>query len=378
MTAATPGHQGRIVGRRRPGELAGLVTRRDLALVPGADRPQVRRLGAPPAGTSYGRHRHRLLDAQLSRRKFAIVHCRRIMLGAMRILLILAVVTAMTTNALADSEATAILRNAIAHDKDQQVLTESLAAIEKVIAKDDKDAEAHYARGWVLSHLLRGDDAIAEYDRALAIDPKFAAAAYNAGVVLSELNRDKEALVRFDKALAIDPKYVNAAYNAGQSYYNLKDFKHAADRWTTAQKLEPDDFQIAKKLVQVHNALGNAAAAAKARDAVFALWKAGKAGQIKDYVFDQFDVGGHHIYAFETFDPSGDLAYVYHFVVTDHDQPIGSVNLETSAVIREQGTPYLLGMDKPGVHEQLGKMFKKLPSYRELKPLVIEAIKAKF
>jgi tetratricopeptide (TPR) repeat protein len=300
------------------------------------------------------------------------------MLGAMRILLTLAVVTAMTTNARADSEATAILKNAIAHEKDKQVLTESLAAIEKVIAKNGKDAEAHYTRGWVLSRLLRRDDAVAEYDRALAIDPKFASAAYNAGVVLSDLNRDKEALVRFDKALAIDPKHVDAAYNAGQAYYNQKDFKHAAERWATAQKLEPDDFQIAKKLVQAHNALGDEAAAAKARDAVFALWKAGKAGQIKDYVFDQFDVGGHHIYAFETFDTSGDLAYVYRFAVTDHDRPIGSVNLETSAVIREHGVSYLLGVDKGGVHGQLGKMFEKLPSYRELKPLVIEAIKAKF
>ena len=285
---------------------------------------------------------------------------------------------ALATNARADSEALAILKNAIAHENDKQVLTESLAGIEKLIAKRDKDPEAHYARGWVLSRLARRDEAVVEYDKALAIAPKFADAAYNAGVVLADQKKEKEAISHFEKALAIDPKYVDAAYDAGQIYYNQKDFKHAAERWATAQKLAPEDFQIAKKLVQAHNALGNDAEAAKARDNVFALWKAGKAGSNKEFVFDQFDVGTHRVFACETFDTSGDLAYVYRFDVTANGKAVGSVNLETSVVIREQGLPFLLGMDKDGTHSQLGTMFKKLPTYKELKPLVVDAIKLAF
>jgi tetratricopeptide (TPR) repeat protein len=288
------------------------------------------------------------------------------------------VVIAMTTNARAESEAIAILKNAIAHETDKQVLADSLAGVDKVIAKNDKDPDAHYARGWVLSRLARRDEAVVEYDHALALDPKLADAAYNAGVVLTDLKKEKDAVARFDKAFAIDPKHVDAAYNAGQGYYNLKDYKHAAERWNAAQKLAPDDFQIAKKLVQVHHAVGDDAAAAKARDAVFALWKAGKAGKNKDYVFDQFDVGTNHVFAYETFDTSGDLAYVYRFDVTANDKRLGSVNLETSAAIREQGVPYLLGMNKGSTHSQLGKMFNKLPTYKELKPLVVDAIKTKF
>jgi len=288
----------------------------------------------------------------------------------------LLVVIAMTTSAYADSDAISILRNAIAHEKDTKVLQDSLTAIDAVIAKTAKDPDAYYARGWLLSRLGKPEDAVTAYDHALALDPKLADAAYNAGVVLGTLHRDKESIVHFDKALAIDPKHVDAAYNAGQGYYNVKDFHHAAERWGTAAKLAPDDFQIAKKVVQVEHAVGNDAAAA--RDHVFALWKAGKAGSAKDYVFDQFDVGAHHIYASESFDAGGDLAYVYRFDVTDADNKLGSVNLETSAVIREQGIPYLLGMDKGGTHSQLGKVFKRLPPYKELKPLVIDAIKAKF
>jgi len=248
-----------------------------------------------------------------------------------------------------------------------------------VLASNAKDPEAHYARGWLLSRTGKPEDAVAEYDKALALDPKLADAAYNAGVVLGGIKRDKEALAHFDKALAIDPKHVDAAYNAGQGYYNAKDFRHAKERWMLAAHLAPDDFQIAKKLVQTEHALGNAATAERER--VFALWKAGKAGKAKDYVFDQFDVGKHHVLAYETFDPSGDLAYVYRFDVFaegNGDTKLGSINLETSAVIREQGIPYLLGIDKGGTHGQLGKVFKTLPAYAALKPQVVDAIKAKF
>ena len=288
----------------------------------------------------------------------------------------LLLVLAMTTTASAESEALPILKNAIAHEKDTKVLQDSLAAVEAIIAKNAKDPDAYYARGWLLSRVGKPDDAVTAYDHALSLDPKLADAAYNAGVVLGSLHKEKEAIAHFDKALAIDPKHVDAAYNAGQGYYNTKDFHHAAERWATAAKLAPDDFQIAKKVVQAEHAVGNDGAAA--RDHVFALWKAGKVGGAKDYVFDQFDVGAHHIYASETFETGGDLAYVYRFDVTDNDNKLGSVNLETSAVIREQGIPYLLGMDKGGTHSQLGKSWKKLPSYKELKPLVVDAIKAKW
>ena len=120
----------------------------------------------------------------------------------------------------------------------------------------------------------------------------------------------------------------------------------------------------------------------KARDKVLALKKAAKDPQLakmKSYVFDQFDVGKHHIYVYEAFDTSGDLAYVYQFQVTEHDRPLGSVNLETSAVIREQGTPYILGMDKGDKHTSFSdKTWKTLPAYKVVKAEAIKKIQASF
>jgi tetratricopeptide (TPR) repeat protein len=296
----------------------------------------------------------------------------------MRFVVVLGLVLAMASSVRADSAARTILEKAINGASDKQVLADSLVALDRLLEKDRKDPEVRYARGWVLSRLGRAVEAVAEYDQALALDPKFAEAAYNAGVVLSDLKKEKEAVAYFDKALAIDKALVDAAYNAGQGYYNLKDFARAVERWTTAQASAPDDFAVAKKLVQAYHALRKDAEAARARDKVFALHAAGKAGGAKDFVFDQFDVGGHHVYAAETFDTSSDLAYVYRFDVEHNGKIVGSVNLETSVVIREQGVPYLLGMNKGSTHSQLGKTFKTLPTYKQLKPLVIDAIKARF
>lgn len=287
-----------------------------------------------------------------------------------------------SVHAEADGDAIAILKTAMAKEKDRAALDQALADLDALVVKKPKDADAHYARGWVLSRLGRPDPAVAAYDKAFELDKKLADAAYNAGVVLARAGKGKDAAIRFDRALAADPKHVDAAYNAGQSYYDAKQFAKAAERWTTAARLAPDDFNAAKKVVQAYMALGKDAEAAKAREKVLALRQAAKDPQLaklKSYVFDQFDVGKYHIYVYEAFDTSGDLAYVYQFQVTEHDRPLGSVNLETSAVIREQGVPFILGMDKAGKHTSFSdKTWKAMPAYKVVKAEAIKKIQASF
>lgn len=303
----------------------------------------------------------------------------------MRFLLSLAALVMLASPASADdkdSEGIAILRVAMANEKDPAALADSLTKLDELVKQQPKQADAHYARGWVLSRLEKLGDAVAAYDKAFRLDERLADAAYNAGVVLARAGKQKDAAVRFDKALAANPKHVDAAYNAGQCYYDLKKFAKAAQRWTAAEKLAPDDFNTAKKLVQAYMALGKQAEAAKARDKVFALKKAATdpgLQKLKSFVFDQFEVGKHHILVYEAFDTSGDLAYVYQFQVTEQGKPIGSVNLETSAVIREQGVPFVLGMDQGAKHITFSdRTWKTLPAYKDLKAIAIEKIKASF
>jgi len=279
------------------------------------------------------------------------------------------------------SEAIEILERASANEKSQAALANALVELDALIVKNAKDADAHYARGWVLSRTGKHEDAVVAYDRAFELDARLSDAPYNAGVVLGRLGNSKEAAIRFDRALKVAPKHVDAAYNAGQSYYDTNDFTKAVARWTIAAKLQPDDFQIAKKLVQAYVALGKASDVKQARQKVFALWKSGKDPEVKkekSYVYDQFVAGKYQVYVYEAFDTSGDAAYVYQFKVTLGARSLGSVNLETSAASRKQGVPFVLGVDKDGEHATLDDTWKKLPDYQLLKPLVTKVIETRF
>jgi len=282
-----------------------------------------------------------------------------------------------------DSEAIAILKVAMANEKDLAVLTKALADLDALAVKQPKDADTHYARGWVLSHLGRVEPSVAAYDKAFDLDKTLTSAAYNAGVVLAAGGRNKESLIRFERALAVDPKFVDAAYNAGQGYYNAQEFAKAAERWETVIRLAPNDFEAAKKLVQAYVALGKDAEVAKARERVFALKKAAKVpglAKMKSYVYDQFDVGAHHVYVYEPFEISGDITYVYKFVVSDHDRMIGSVTLETRTAMRENAAGYMLGIDKSGgvQHSFRDKIWTTLPAYRVIKAEATKKIEANF
>jgi tetratricopeptide (TPR) repeat protein len=277
------------------------------------------------------------------------------------------------------SEAVTLLERAIEKQKEPGLLEKTLGELDALAAKSARDAEVHYARGWVLSHLGRDEEAIVAYDKAFELAPTFSDAAYNAGVVLGRSGRPREAALHFDKALAANGKHVDAAYNAGQAYFDAALYGKAAERWQKAAALAPNDFQTAKKLVQAYVALDDARMTARARDTVFAMHRAAVAGQkgadpavakLTSYVYDQFDVGMRHVFAHEAFDPK---AYLYQFTITENDRTIGSVTVEART-----GGAFGLALDKGGKKSILAQSWKERPDYKQLKAEAIKAIAASF
>src|SRR5688572_23900491 len=122
----------------------------------------------------------------------------------MRTLFVLGLVLALAGTAAGDqakSQAIEILERAIANQKSKASLAAALTELDGLLAKNPKDADAHYARGWILSRTKKDDDAVAAYDKAFDLDPTLADAAYNAGVVLGRMGNSKEAVVRFERVL---------------------------------------------------------------------------------------------------------------------------------------------------------------------------------
>lgn len=290
----------------------------------------------------------------------------------------LAVAIARPAAAEPQADARAVLDRAIAKQKDARALKQALEELDRLIVKNPNDADAHYARGWVLSASGRNEDAVISYDRAFQLDRLMVTAPYNAGVVLGRIGNLKEAAIRFDRALKVSPRHVDAAYNAGQTYYDLRDYKTAAARWEAALKLQPEDFQIAKRILQAYVAAGNTSQIKRARDRVLAMWRTTKDPEIarqKDYLYDLFTVGTKlQVNVYETFEPGGVGATLLQARVSNAaDKQLGSIGLERIA------DGYIVGLDKGGAHTTLSEhAWKKQPDYRAFKSVVRKLVETKF
>lgn len=246
------------------------------------------------------------------------------------------------------------------------------ATLRKAIELDPKNAGYRFELGRLLAREEHFEEALASFLEACRLDPDHAAAHCQAGVLLVAAGKDDEALAHFARAVGIDPQLVDAWYNAGQIHYDRARFERALEAWTKAAELAPDDFQTQTKLVQALYALGRYDAAAPHRKRLLEL----RPEDRREFCFDQFEVGENRVFAYETFDKGGDLYYHFTFKVTSpKGEILETVNLESSAIIREHGVMYVLGRNRRAEHRTYGHSWTELPAYAEIKALVIKAAK---
>jgi tetratricopeptide (TPR) repeat protein len=275
----------------------------------------------------------------------------------------------------AREEARAILEKAIANKQQPDELKSALAQLEALANRSAPDSLTEYARGWVLSHLERPDDAIAAYRRSIGLDDNLSEAHYNLGVLLGKKGAPEDALRSYAEALRVDPKHVDAAYNAAQVNYNLERYGAALEKWRLAQKLAPDDSQIARKIVQVQNALGLWEEAAIARDNLRRILREQldpAAKNVTRYCFDQVPLEAGRVFAYEYIETAKAAPRVYQFVITDVSQGKTLAEMELSA---SEGSRHLLRVIKPA-DKFPPREFTDLPPWRELKPVVRELARA--
>lgn len=263
---------------------------------------------------------------------------------------------------------------------DKAGLDKARDEVDALLAASPASPLAHYTRGWILARISREADAVVEYDEALRLNPKLSDAAYNAGVVLMELGRESEAIARFEAAVVIDPRFTDAFYNLGQARYNRGQYAEALVAWQRARELMPADFQTAKKIVQAFNGMGDREGASRARMQAIEIWRNSTdpgVRNLKEFVFDQFEAAGWHVFASEVFEHPEDAGYLYRFQVANAEgDVIGSVRLEPGYGLK--GAAYLIGMSKGTAMWTPGPGFESLPDYDTLKPLVISAIAKEF
>jgi tetratricopeptide (TPR) repeat protein len=119
---------------------------------------------------------------------------------------------------------------------------EAIAAYQRAIALDPKDAYPHNGLGNAYDELGWHEEAIAAYQQAIILDPKLAAPYNGLGHVYSELGRHEEAVAAYRRAVKLDPGNVASYVRLAGGYRHIGDANAQARYIAEARRLlQPDD-----------------------------------------------------------------------------------------------------------------------------------------
>ena len=247
------------------------------------------------------------------------------------------------------------------------------ASLRKAVELDAKSVQYLVELGEVQRRSKQTARALATYRKVLVLDPKHAVAHMRVGNLLHSLKKVDKSVKHWERALELDGSLLLARYNVGLAHYKAGRFGKALVHWEEGTRQAPDDFDMHKKVIQALHALGRHGETAAVRTKLLAL-RAKMEKPPKEFCFDQFMAGPLKVMAFERFDVTGDLAYRYVFRVVKDGKVIRRVNLERSTVLEELGRAFILGKtEADGSHATWGLTWKKLPDYKVLRRLVIDA-----
>jgi tetratricopeptide (TPR) repeat protein len=136
---------------------------------------------------------------------------------------------------------------------------EGLKVLEPLTKSSNPDA--WNAIGVARSGVGRTDEAVAAFERALSLDPKNAVACQNIGIALVQAGRFAEALAAFDRAFAVNDRLPRAWNGRGVALEELGRHAEAIAAWKRAVDLDPGQFDALFNIGVVSSRLGDAATA---------------------------------------------------------------------------------------------------------------------
>ena len=136
----------------------------------------------------------------------------------------------------------------------EQSLAEATTFLQKAIALDDSNAEAHSQLAFVYIFSERHEEALEQAEKALYLDPNSSTAHYGMGKVLTFANRNEEAISEYKKAIRLNPIPPNSYFwSLGLSCAIVGQYEEAIEWCEKSIRQEPDSLMARIMMTVVYS-----------------------------------------------------------------------------------------------------------------------------
>jgi adenylate cyclase len=133
----------------------------------------------------------------------------------------------------------------------KESIGKAIELVQKAIALDDTNTEAHGLLGFLFSMTNQHDKAVAEAEKAVALNPNSAYAHFIMGKTLFFAGRCEESIPEYKKAIRLNPiPPNNHLWSLGLSYANTEQYEEAIKWCEKAVRQEPNDL-LARMMMTV-------------------------------------------------------------------------------------------------------------------------------
>ncbi|HUR99663.1 MAG TPA: tetratricopeptide repeat protein [Pyrinomonadaceae bacterium] len=116
-------------------------------------------------------------------------------------------------------------------------------ALQNAEKRGVSDAEFFNLKGMTLYKQNKNAESLAAFEKALSIDGRNATSKYYRAALLDRMNQPEQSLVAYRETVAIAPEYAPAWFDLGVASYNRGDYPDAEKSYKEAIRIDPDYYQ---------------------------------------------------------------------------------------------------------------------------------------
>lgn len=222
-------------------------------------------------------------------------------------------------------------------------------------------------------------DALTEYTICTQLDPLYIRGFYMMGLCFEGLNDIENEIEYLHKALEINENHLDSIYRLGLIYFDNNEYLKSKVFLESYIKLNQENYSTYSMLIQINNSLNDYTNVSSYKEIIRQIHNSTTNESIRNINYFQIEnlkYNDFKITFLEKFDCTGDLYYFWIANIYDKSGTfLKSINLESSSVIRELGTPYIIGSDTytadKRIHNTSNIEFNELPEFEEFKSIVL-------